>query len=250
MAPSSQRHPKFGPSQQSISAIANSVEGRHKFKPSWQPPVFILLHRIAVQPVQPKGISLVGCPTSRQELPARYFQQCSLQAEQEGKETPSFQSISGGKCTAELQPNSLTSPNAKGLFLWGQVSPGSPHHHPAASHCVTGIQIVVFRLHPSKSCQPVALQLSSSQGLFSLFRSGLEKEKSRRMSFVQYISLLWEFVGSDTWREITLDNKAYDVFSLLFRTERSAWVRGCKRKQESECMRGLICNCHFVLFFF
>lgn len=76
--------PKFGPSEQSISAIANSVEGRHKFKPSWQPPVFILLHRIAVQPVQPKGISLVGCPTSRQELPAGYFQQCSLQAEQEG----------------------------------------------------------------------------------------------------------------------------------------------------------------------
>lgn len=144
-----------------------------------------------------------------------------------GGKHPSLQSISGA---AARLPDI---PKWKGAWtksLWGKGSPGSPHNHPAASRHITGIQIVVFSLHPSKSCQHVALQLNSSQGLFSLFRSGLEKEKSKRMSFVQYIHLLWEFVGSDTWREITLDNKGYDVFSLLFRTERCAWVRGCKRE--------------------
>lgn len=82
------RHPKSGPSEQSISAIVNSMDGQHKFKPSWQPLVFILLHKHAVQPIQPKGICLVGCPTPKKEQPAGYFQQCSLQAEHGGWETP------------------------------------------------------------------------------------------------------------------------------------------------------------------
>lgn len=114
-----------------------------------------------------------------------------------------------------------------------------PHAIPAASRGITGIQIVVFGLHPSNSCQHVALQLHSSQGLSSLFYSGLERKKKQADEFrAVSISLLWEFVVSDMWREITLDNKGYDIFSLLFRTERCAWVRGCNResKRVSACV--------------
>lgn len=57
------------------------------------------------------------------------------------------------------------------------------------------------------------------------------------MSFVQCIHLLWKFAGSDTWREITHDNKGSNVFSLLFWTKRcmfsSAWVLREKARESA-----------------
>lgn len=156
----------------------------------------------------------------------------------EGWETPQFAKHFGSASSEELQPCSLTTPNAK-PFLWGKVSPGCPRNHSAASHGITGIQILVLGLQPSKSCQHVAFQLHSSQGLSSLFFSGLERKKKQADEFCEVsFSLLWEFVVSDTWREITLDNKGYDILSLLFWTERHAWVCGCQResKRVSACV--------------
>lgn len=42
------------------SALLSSLEGWPEFKPSWQPPIFILLLKTPVQPLQPKAFILRG----------------------------------------------------------------------------------------------------------------------------------------------------------------------------------------------
>lgn len=211
------------------SALLSSLEGWHEFKPSWQPPISILLHK----PL---------CNQKAYSWGASYSQAASWwffsKAGHDVWETPQLAKHFGSESSEELQPCSPTVPNAKS-FLWGKASPGSPRNHPAASRGVTGAQILVLGLQPSKSCQHVILQLHSSLGLSSLLFSGLERGKEQADEFCEAsISFLWEFVVSNMWREITLDNKGYDIFSLLFRTERCAWVCGCKResKRVSACV--------------
>lgn len=217
--------------------LLSSLEGWHKFKPSWQPPIFILQHQTPVQPVQPKGFILKGILLPSKSSQLGTFWQSSLQAGHEGWETLQFAKHFGSESSEELQPCSLTTPNAK-PFLWGKVSPASPRnpgclpwHYWHTNSCVWPSSIQQLSICSSSTPQ--------FTGAFFLVLFRFRKEKKQADEFrAVSISLLWEFVVSDMWREITLDNKGYDIFSLLFRTERCAWVRGCNResKRVSACV--------------
>lgn len=192
------------------SALLSSLEGWHEFKPSWQAPIFILLPKTPVQPMQPKGFILRG---SQARAASWWFLR---KVGHEGWKNPQFAKHFGTESSEELQPCSMTTPNAK-PFLWGKVSPGSPRNHLAASHGIIGIQILVFGLQPSKSCQYVALH--SSQGLSSFFFfSDLERKKSRQMSFVKYLSPCSENLLLVTREEkLLLTIKAMISFPYYFR---------------------------------
>lgn len=97
------------------------------------------------------------------------------------------------------------------------MSSGSPCNHLASFCGITGIQILVFGLLPSKNCQQVALKLHSSQGLSSLIFSSLKRKKMQADEFCEVsISLLWEFVVSDLWRKLLWTIKAMISFPCYF----------------------------------
>lgn len=170
------RYPKFSLSELSINAVASSAAGCYKFKSARSHHSSPCCVKLLCSPYNLNMSILYGILPPRKSSQQVIFSHAPCRLNTRGWKFPSLQSISWGKRILGLEPGSPTYPEEKGhgleAILVSKVSSGSPHNHPAASRCITSIQIVVCSLHPSKNCQHLALQLNSSQGLFcfALFR--------------------------------------------------------------------------------
>lgn len=181
------RYPKFSLSEMSINAVASSAAGRYKFKSARSHHSSPCCVKLLCSPYNLNMSILYGILPPRKSSQQVIFSHAPCRLNTRGWKFPSLQSISWEKRILGLEPGSLTYPEEKGhgleAILVSKVSSGSPHNHPAASCCITSIQIVVCSLHPSKNCQHLALQLNSSQGLFCFALFRFRKKKNHMDEF-------------------------------------------------------------------
>lgn len=182
-----------------------------------------------------KTTVLQGIQAPSKSKPLVIFSNAPCRLNTRSGKCPSLQNISGAKSIVELKPGFPTFPNAKGCGLKAiPLRKSEPWFPTQSSRCLPW-----HYWHTNSCVQPSSIQeLSAGSSSTPQFTGAFffvsfrfwKGEKQVDVLCNTYIRLLWELVGSGTWEEITLDNKAMMSFPYYFRQKDVLECVGAREK--------------------